>query len=238
MPSHIVASGAGRIMMENVDDPTHDFILDLTGKSRPRILFIGTAYGDHPEYALSFFETFHADRAYAARLKFFQARTDGIDELRDYVRSFDVIHIGGGNTAAMLAVWRAQGLTRILEDMWADASASYVFAGGSAGALCWFECGTSDSWGPTIRPIREGLGFLTGSLCPHYDGNAQRRPSYLDAVANGVLPPGYAIGNLDTLHFEGTTFVEAVSSGEVSCAYRVERNGTEAVEHALPVRKL
>lgn len=239
MVSHVVAAGAGRLMMQDRYNPTHDFILGLTGKHRPRVLFIGTACGDQADYALSFFETYDADRSCARRLSFFpQPTADGVDELREYVRSFDVIHVGGGNTGAMLSVWKFQGLDRILHEMWEDQSASYVFAGGSAGALCWFEGGTSDSWGRTIRVLHHGLGFLKGSVSPHYDANPQRRPCYLKAVAGGELPPGYAIGNLDVLHFEGEKLSEVVSAGEVPCAFRVEREGDKAVEHELPVRKL
>jgi dipeptidase E len=235
MVSHIVAAGAGKAIMENPDDPTHDFILGLTGKERPRVLFVGTAYGDHPDHALSFFETYDADRAYARRLKFYMPDQD---ELAEYVRSFDVIHVGGGNTGAMLGVWRFHGLDVILREMWEDESANRVFAGGSAGALCWFENGTTDSYGPTVRLLQDGLGFLKGSLCPHYDADPQRRPAYLEAVASGALPPGYAVGNLDSLHFEGDKLVEVVSSGEVPCTYKVEREGEKGVEHELPVRKL
>lgn len=160
------------------------------------------------------------------------------DDLASYVKSFDVIHVGGGNTGAMYGVWRFHGLDEILREMWQDKSAGYVFAGGSAGALCWFECGTTDSYGPTVRLLHDGLGFLKGSVCPHYDGDPQRRPVYLKAVANGSLPDGYAIGDFDSLHFEGDRLVEVVSSAKKPCAYRVQRNGNEAVETSLPVRSL
>ncbi|MFC4555385.1 peptidase E [Georgenia faecalis] len=235
MVSHIVAAGAGKAIMDNPQDPTHDFILGLTGRQRPRVLFVGTAYGDHPDYALSFFETYDAERAYARRLKFFMP---DVDNLREYVRSFDVIHVGGGNTGAMLGAWRFHGLDVILREMWEDETTSYVFAGGSAGALCWFENGTTDSYGPTVRLLLDGLGFLEGSVCPHYDADPQRRPVYLDAVATGRLPDGYAIGNLDSLHFHGTQLVEVVSSAKTPCAFRVERKGQSAVERELEVRRL
>jgi dipeptidase E len=235
MASHIVAAGAGKAIMENPKDPTHDFVLGLTGKERPRILFVGTAYGDHPDHALSFFDTYDAGRAYPRRLKFYMPDHD---DLSEYVKSFDIIHVGGGNTGAMFGVWRFHGLDQILREMWEDESRDYVFAGGSAGALCWFENGTTDSYGPTVRLLHDGLGFLRGSVCPHYDADPQRRPVYLDAVGSGALPPGYAIGNLDSLHFEGNDFVEVVSSGEVPCAFKVEREGNQAVEHELPVRRL
>jgi len=235
MVNHIVAAGAGRAVMQKRDDPWHDFVLGLTGRQRPRVLFIGAAHGDHPDYALSFFDTYDADRAYARRLTFYmQDRED----LHDYVRSFDVIHIGGGNTGALLGVLRFHGLDRTLREMWDDQSASRVFSGGSAGALCWFECGTTDSYSPTVGLLHDGLGWLSGSVSPHYDGDPQRRPVYLEAVATGALPPGYAIGDFDSVHFEGDRFVEIVSSSDAPCAYYVSREGDRAVEAELPVRRI
>jgi len=105
------------------------------------------------------------------------------------VLSQDVIWVGGGNTASLLAVWRAHGLDLVLREAWEQ---GVVLCGVSAGMNCWFEGSTTDSFGPTLAPLKDGLGILAGSCCPHYDSNEQRRPIYRGAVDRGELGPGYA----------------------------------------------
>ena len=226
--AHIVASGAGKVLMARRDDPTHDYILALTGKPRPRVLFVGTATGDELEYTLSFYTTYDSDRCAPHHLTLFHR---DIDDLAGFVRGFDVIHVGGGNTANMLDVWRRQAFDTILRELWEDSDV--VFTGGSAGGICWFEGGTTDSYGPTLRVLPEGLGFLRGSFCPHYDAEDQRQPLFHRALRSGELPPGYAVGNLQSLHFDGQRFVRAISPVEHPLALRVYADAGEIVETPL-----
>ena len=136
----------------------------------------------------------------------------------------------------MLAVWRLHGVDRALR---AAYDAGVVMAGLSAGSLCWFEGGTTDSFGPTLRPIRDGLGLLAGSHCPHYDGEPGRRPIYQGLVASGELPPGYAADDGAALVFRDGILHAVVSSRPSAAAYRVEPgpDGT-AVETRLETRYL
>ncbi len=233
--AHVVATGAGKAMMERRSDPTHDYILELTGKARPRVLFVGTATGDDAAYIVSFYRTYDSDRAAPHHLTLFHR---DIDDLAGLVRGFDVIHVGGGNTANMLDVWKRQGLDEILRGMWRDPDSNVVFAGGSAGGICWFEGGTTDSYGPTLQVLPEGLGFLAGSFCPHYDAEDQRRPLYHRALIDGSLPAGYAVGNLQSLHFDGDRLVTAISPVDDPLALRVEARDGQIVEAPLPVRVL
>ncbi|WP_194894941.1 peptidase E [Catenulispora pinisilvae] len=232
MAGHIVATGAGRALMERRTDPHHEFVLRLTGKERPRVLFLPTATGDDPTYIVSFYETYTADRCEPFHLRLFN-RT--ISDLRAFVRSMDVITVGGGNTANMLDVWRRQGLDAILREAWEDGA---VLTGGSAGALCWFRGGTTDSFGLPYQVLADGLGLLEGSLCPHYDGQDSRRPVYRDALLSGALPAGYGVDDLVGLHFHGTDFVEAVSSSATGGALRIEAVGGVIAETRIPVRLL
>src|SRR5580698_1941378 len=190
MTGHIVATGAGRAMMERRQDPLNDFILGLTGKDRPRVLFVGTATGDDPAYIISFYETYHADRCLPFHLRLFSR---SVADLRSFVLGFDVIHVGGGNTANMLDVWRRQGVDVILREAW---QAGAVLTGGSAGGICWFRGGTTDSFGPPLQVLADGLGFLDGSFCAHYDADDERRPVYHAALMDGSLPAGYGVGDL------------------------------------------
>ena len=173
--AHVVASGAGKALMDRRSDPTHEYILRLTGKVRPRVLFVGTATGDDPAYILSFYQTYDSDRCAPHHLPLFHRP---MDDLAGFVRDFDVIHVGGGNTANMLDVWKRQGLDVIMRELWEDPASNVVFTGGSAGGICWFEGGTTDSYGPTLQVLPESLGFLPGSFSPHYDAEDQRQPLF------------------------------------------------------------
>jgi peptidase E len=136
----------------------------------------------------------------------------------------------------MLAVWRLHGVDAVLHEAW---QAGTVMSGMSAGAICWFEGCTTDSFGPDLQPLRDGLGILAGSYCPHYDGEAQRRPLFQRLVADGSLPAGYAVDDGAALVFRDTELVEVVTSRPAARAYRVEPTGDgSATETPLPARQL
>lgn len=238
--AHVVATGAGKAMMERRNDPTHEYILKLTGKERPRVLFVGTATGDEQAYTLSFYKTYDSDRCAPHHLTLFHR---DLDDLAGFVKGFDVIHVGGGNTANMLDVWKRQGLDEIMRELWDDPASNVVFTGGSAGGICWFEGGTTDSYGPTLQVLPEGLGFLHGSFCPHYDAEDQRQPLFHEALLKGELATGYAVGNLQSLHFErsgaaAAEFVTAISPTDPPLALKVEAVDGRIVETPLPVQLL
>ena len=223
-------------MMDRRDDPTHDYILDLTGKSRPRVLFVGTATGDRPDYILSFYQTYNSDRCAPHHLPLFARERD---DVRGWISDFDVIHVGGGNTANMYDVWKRQGVWEIFTEMFHDpANENLVFTGGSAGGICWFDGGTTDSYGPTLQVLPEGLGFIPGSFSPHYDAEGQRRPLVHRALLDGELGAGWACGNLDSLHFTGTEFVTAISPSASPLALTLSVVDGAVVETALPVLSL
>ncbi len=141
----------------------------------------------------------------------------------------DAIFVSGGNTANMLAVWRVHGFDRILREAWEQ---GIVLAGSSAGMICWFEAGVTDSFGPQLEGMRDGLGFLPGSACPHYDGEERRRPVYQELVANG-FPPGLAADDTAALHFVGTELREVVAAREGACGYRVEAGAETPIDARL-----
>lgn len=231
MTGQILVSGAGRALMEKRDDPLHEYTLSLAGKEDPRVLFLGTATGDDPYYVLAFYETYNSGRCRPSHLRLFHiTETD----LPAFILSHDVIHIGGGNTANMLDVWRRQGVDKVLREAWEGGA---VMTGGSAGAICWFEGGTTDSFGPELHPLNDGLGFLSGSLCPHYEA-VGRRPLYHEALLKGSLPAGYAIDNFAMLQFDGTSLVGAVASDPAQQAFTVRVEDGEVVEEPIAVKVL
>jgi dipeptidase E len=151
-------------------------------------------------------------------------------DLRELALSHDVILVCGGNTANMLAVWRVHGFDRVLREAW---EAGVLLTGWSAGMICWFEAGVTDSFGPQLEGMRDGLGFLPGSACPHYDGEERRRPVYTSLV-RGTFPPGLALDDGVAAHFVGTELREIVTTRPDAGGYRVEADG----ERSLAVRRL
>src|SRR5215217_878777 len=190
----------------------YDYILGLA--RGPRILYVPTAARENPELIVLFYERFRG-RAECATLRFFPWPPEGMREL---VLAQDVIVVGGGNTANMLAIWRVHGFDASVREAWENGT---VLCGTSAGMICWFEAGVTDSFGPQLEGMRNGLGFLPGSACPHYDGEERRRPRYHELVAGG-FPGGWAADDGVALHFEGWELREAVTALPGKAAYRVE----------------
>jgi dipeptidase E len=222
----IVAVGGGGAPGDALDE----HILRLTGRERPRMLVVPTALADDPWSVVSFYDTFRS-RADVSHLFLFD-RT--VADLRRFVLEQDLVFVTGGNTASMLAVWRAHGLDHVLREAWAE---GILLCGWSAGAICWFEAGVTDSFGPELASLHDGLAFLSGSFCPHFDAEPQRRPTYHRLVETG-LAPGIAADDRVGVHFRGTELVEAVSAREGAAAYRVDRVDGRAVETRLPARRL
>jgi peptidase E len=228
---HIVAMGGGGFSMEPDNPLLDDFVLGLTGKRRPKVCFIATASGDSPDYVAKFHAAFGKRRGIASHLPLFR-RTE--TDLRSFLLDQDVIYVGGGNTANLLAVWRAHGVDAILRRAWAN---GVVLCGVSAGAICWFTSCCTDSYGP-LAALNDGLALLPGSACPHYDSEAQRRPTYHALVRRERLPAGYAADDGAALHFVGRRLAEVVTSRPKAAGYRVEKVGARVVETRLPARYL
>jgi dipeptidase E len=203
-----------------------DYVVALAGKPAPKVCFVPTAVGDDAESVLLIYRLL-PDEARASYLPFFPWPPDN---LRGFALEQDVIFVSGGNTANMLAIWRVHGFDQILREAW---EAGIVLTGWSAGMICWFEAGVTDSFGPQLEGMRDGLGFLAGSACPHYDGEERRRPVYTKLVADG-FPAGVAADDGVGIHYKGTKLAEVVSVRESAGAYRVDADG----EERLPVRLL
>jgi peptidase E len=198
-------------------------MLDLSGQSRPRICFVGTAAGENATDRAAFYATF-ARAAEPTHLDLFGRQ---VDDVEAFLLDQDVIYVGGGNTANMLAIWRVHGVDKALRAAW---ERGVVLAGWSAGGLCWFEGGITDSFGPDLGPIKDGLKFLSGTFCPHYDSESLRRPRYEELVGSGQLADGFAADDGVGLLFEGRNFSEAVAALPGQHAYRVERRRGSSVE--------
>jgi dipeptidase E len=224
---HIVAMGGGGFSMEP-DNPLLDqYILGLVDKPQPKVCFLPTAGGDSDRYIVKFYSAFLKFPCQPSHLSLFNPQTLN---LRGFLLEQDIIYVGGGNTRNLVALWREWELDRFLKEAWERGT---ILCGLSAGSLCWFESGVSDYPGNGVLKPLNCLGFLQGSHCPHYDGEANRRPTYHQLVAEGILPDGYAADDGVGLHFINGTLAKIVSSRPHAKAYRVERQDEGVQETVL-----
>ena len=213
--------------------PLDDFMLSLSPRARPRVCLLPTPSGDGDRGIAAFFEAFAGRDCEPSCIRLFGMP----DRPADRVADQDVIYVSGGNTANALALWRLHGVDEALRAAWEQGA---VLGGVSAGANCWFEASTTDSFlRGQADPLRDGLGLLPGSFTPHYDGEESRRPALRALVGSGAFPEGLACDDFAALHFAGTEPVEAVASRPGAGAYRVTRGPDGvAVEESLEVRSL
>lgn len=239
MPTIVASSigfrGLGRGPLDWRPGPIYRYAADLAGAgARPRICFLNQATGDPADLQAAMYAAFARSGFDASHLALFPM--PNVDDVRGHLLAQDVIWVGGGSVANLVAVWRAHGLEEILRECW---QAGVVLGGCSAGSLCWHVGGTTDSFGPTLRAYTGGLGFLPYSNGVHYDAEAQRRPLMHDLIAAGTLPAGYATDNWAALIYRGNTLAEAVAERPGALGYELSRAADGSVtEAALPTRLL
>jgi dipeptidase E len=226
----IIAMGGGGFSMEPENSALDRYVLAQARRANPSVCFIATAGGDSDSYIARFYTAFTKLRCRPTHLKLF-ARTP---DLRALIAAQDVIYVGGGNTKSMLAVWREWQLPQLLRRAWSNGT---VLAGISAGAICWFEAGLTDSWADRLA-VLPCLGFLPGANCPHYDGETERRPALHRLLSRGAVQPTLALDDGAAAHFVGRRLARVVTSRPAAGAYRVARRQGRVVETPLPVRRL
>ncbi len=199
------------------------YAVRLSGAKAPRICMLNTASGDDPA---SYTRTYQFLGAIGCRLTHLQLfPMPNTADPEDLLLSQDVIFVGGGSVANMLAVWRVHGLDKVMASAW---RAGIVLSGVSAGAICWFTSGTTDSFGIDLRPFGDGLGLLAPSYCPHYDSEPGRRPLYQSLVASGSLPPGIACDDGAAAHFVDDALAEIITDRPAARGYLVDRSDAGA----------
>ena len=219
----ILAMGGVQLVPDTTDWPLLQFLLDLSGQERPRVCLLATAGGENPSGIASYYATF-ARRSEPTHL---DLTNRSVGDIEGFLLEQDVILVAGGNTANMLAIWRLHGVDRALKAAW---EGGVVLGGWSAGANCWFESSVTDSFGPNLDPLKDGVKLLDGSFCPHYDSESLRRPRYEELVGRGTLPDGFAADDGVGILFEGRRMVEAVASLPGQHGYRIERRKGNSVE--------
>jgi peptidase E len=225
----IFAMGGGGFTMEPDNTVLDEYILGLARRPVPRVCFLPTASGDPLDHITRFYEAFSDLPCEPTDLSLFRLGRRPVD-LRALLHAQDIVYVGGGSMRNMLAIWRVHELDAILRECWAR---GIVLAGLSAGAMCWFRAGITKSRG-RAEPVA-GLGLLEGSLSVHYDGEPERRPVYLDAVASGAVPEGFGADDGVGLLFRDGRLERAVSSRPAAGCVRVKRAGDRAVEQPVHV---
>ncbi|MGD6781402.1 Type 1 glutamine amidotransferase-like domain-containing protein [Sutcliffiella horikoshii] len=226
----LIALGGGGFSMEPENPLLDHYILQQSGKTTPKICFIPTASGDADNYIARFYQFFEKEECVTSHLSLFNPPTRNFEA---FLLDKDIIYVGGGNTRNLLILWREWGLDVILKKAY---DKGVLLAGISAGSICWFQEGVTDSFGDVLEPI-QCLGFIEGSNCPHYDGEVKRRPSYKEMVANKNIIPGIATDDGVALHYVNNKLEHIVSSRPSAKAYKVYFE-KELLEEELPTKYL
>ena len=212
----VLALGGGGFSMEPENPMLDRYILEHSSKKKPKICFIGTASGDAEGYIERFYNFFKMEDCEPSHLSLFNPHTR---QIKKFIMEQDILYVGGGNTKNLMALWREWELDIAIRHAYDKGT---ILAGLSAGSLCWFDEGVTDSYGSGLEPI-SCLGIIRGSHCPHYDGEVERRPAYQSFIRDGRIGSGYAADDGVALHFIDEELQHVVSSRPDAHGYRVDK---------------
>ena len=193
------------------------YVKSLTGKNNPRMCLLPTALGDNPYTINTWYEQCNQLGIHGFAQRMFISSYEQKQSFEDVLLSMDAILVCGGNTLNMMAIWKAQGVDIALRKAWEK---GVILSGGSAGSLCWFEHGTTDSRPKEITTV-DCLGFLKGSHCPHYDSEKTRRPLYHSYIQTKKFKPGYAVDDRAAILFQDQEVHKVIALNAESNAYYV-----------------
>ena len=222
MKKQIIAIGGGGFGRTPGEGLIEKYILDQSEKDVPNICFIPTATGDNEAYKVNYYSTFSKLECSPSHLDFFKRTPD----LKELILKQDVIFVGGGNTKSMLAVWKDWGLDLLLKEAYEK---GVIMSGVSAGAICWFDQGITDSWAEDLK-VMDCLGFIEGACCPHYDEEPQRKPSLNKFITEKVLKSCYAVDGGCALHIEDEKEFKSVVFSENKNSFLVEMKDNKVAE--------
>lgn len=226
----ILALGGGGFLMEDTPSPVDEYIVRLAAKPRPKICFVATASGDLPEHIDKFYAAYGRLHCAPSHLAFFRKPTAGsiaLSDLEAGLLSQDLIFVGGGNTKSALGVWREWRLDSLFHRA---LSSGVLLSGMSAGAMCWYESGLTDSyWGSGYQPLA-CLGFLQGACAVHYHSDPQRQSRLSDALVAGAIPAAVAIDDYAGVLYENGAVAQVVSWRSGATAYSVTLQSGRVIE--------
>ena len=222
MKKQIIAIGGGGFGRSPGEGLIEKYILDQSEKDVPNICFIPTATGDNEAYKVNYYSTFSKLDCLPSHLDFFKRTPD----LKELILKQDIIFVGGGNTKSMLAVWKDWGLDLVLKEAYEK---GVIMSGVSAGAICWFDQGITDSWAEDLK-VMDCLGFIEGACCPHYDEEPQRKPSLNKFITEKVLKSCYAVDGGCALHIEDEKEFKSVVFSKNKNSFLVEMKDNQVAE--------
>ena len=227
---NIIAIGGGGFGANPGQGIIEEYILKQTKKKNPKICFIPTATGDNEAYKVNFYSTFTNLNCCPSHLDFFKRTPD----LNDLILNQDAIFVGGGNTKSMLAVWKEWGLDKILKKAYRD---GILMSGVSAGAICWFQNGITDSWASNLK-IMPCLNFIKGTCCPHYDEEPERRPTVKKLLLSNKIKDVFAVDGGAALHIKDEKIFKSVVFKKEKSSYFVSYDGKKINEKSFKKTKL
>ena len=230
MESHIIAIGGGGFGRNPRHNKIEQYILNQSPKKNPNLLFIPTASAEDKSYIVNFYSCFSKLDCVPSHLTLFQ-RTPRLNNL---ISKADVIYVGGGNTKSMLAVWREWKLDKLLFKAYKRGT---ILCGVSAGAICWFEQGITDSWASNLNTL-DCLGFIPGMACPHYQEEADRKPDVHKFLLHGKAISGHAIDGGAAAHFIRGNYFKGLQFYPDSYVYKVSEKSGIVEEIQLKMEKL
>ena len=211
---NIIAIGGGGFGANPGQGIIEKYILKQTKKKNPKICFIPTATGDNEAYKVNYYSTFTNLDCCPSHLDFFKRTPD----LNDLILNQDAIFVGGGNTKSMLAVWREWGLDKILKKAYLNGT---VMSGVSAGAICWFQNGITDSWASSLK-MMPCLNFIKGTCCPHYDEEPERKPTVKNFLLRNKVKNVYAVDGGAALHIKDEKIFKSIIFKKNKSSYLVD----------------
>lgn len=235
MSKHIIAASTGYSFIDNQPKlgSVLKYGLSLTGKKTPKVCYLGTASGDAAEWVKAFYDACLNEAVTPSHIELFPM--PNVDNIRDHILDQDMIWVGGGSLANLLALWRLHGLDEILREAWEN---GVVLTGVSAGSICWFNGGPSDSFGHKLQPITDGLGMLPYGNGVHFDQDPQRRSLLHKLVKEGVYVDAYATDEGVALHFVDDTLHAVIADVPEKYAYHIVELEGVIKEERLDARQL
>ena len=226
----IIAIGGGGFGRNPKHIKIEKYILEQCESKKPNVCFIPTASAEDKAYTVNFYSAFSKFDCNLNHINFFQRTLN----LRSIINKQDIIYVGGGNTKSMLAVWKEWKLDTLLVKAY---NRGAILCGVSAGAICWFERGITDSWASNLS-VMDCMGILEGCCCPHYDGDKDRRPSVYSFIENGKIESCLAIEDESALHFKNNKLYKSINFGKNKKSYLVENNKNKISETVIDTQNL
>ena len=228
LKKHIIAIGGGGFGRNNSSQLIEEYLLNTSDEKTPKICFLPTATGDNDSYIVRFYSIFTHLKCIPSHIEFFKRTTD----IKNHIMEQDIVFVGGGNTKSMLAIWNDWGMSELLNDAYNN---GVIMSGVSAGAICWFTSGITDSWDSELR-ILPCLNFINGTCCPHYDEEPSRIPYVKKILLEEKVTNCISIEGGSAMHFiDGKPF-KNVSFKNNKNTYNVFLDNKDIIE--VPYEKI